>query len=179
MDNTIVTEEDSSFQIDLYPPENFSLVCPGVYRSSFPKKRHFPFIKKLKLKSIVTLILEDYPEINLQFLNENNIKLYQFGVPGNKEPFVDIPENIIAKALTVLVDSRNLPTLIHCNKGKHRTGCLVGCLRRLQGWTFTSIFDEYRRFSNPKARAMDQQFIELFNTDLVIYHEGYTPDWLI
>jgi hypothetical protein len=28
--------------------------------------------------------LEDYPQVNLDFLSENNIKLYQFGVAGNK-----------------------------------------------------------------------------------------------
>lgn len=31
-----------------------------------------------------TLILEDYPDQNLKFLEENDIKLFQFGVSGNK-----------------------------------------------------------------------------------------------
>ena len=89
-----------------------------------------------------TLILEDYPEVNKQFLKDNDIQFFQFGVPGNKEPFVDIPEDIIASALSVLMDRRNHPILIHCNKGKHRTGCLIGCLRKIQHWSFTSIFEE-------------------------------------
>jgi tyrosine-protein phosphatase SIW14 len=38
---------------------------------------------------------EDYPEANLKFMAENGIQLLQFGVPGNKEPFVDIPEETI------------------------------------------------------------------------------------
>ncbi|CAN0338469.1 unnamed protein product, partial [Scytosiphon promiscuus] len=33
--------------------------------------------------------------------------------------------------------------LVHCNKGKHRTGCLIGCFRRTQGWAVSSIFEEY------------------------------------
>jgi hypothetical protein len=37
-------------------------------------------------------------------------------VPGNKEPFIDIPDDKIALALTVLLDRRNHPILIHCNK---------------------------------------------------------------
>jgi len=77
---------------------------------------------------------------------------------------VDIPEDAIRDALLVLLDSRNHPILIHCNKGKHRTGCLVGCLRKLQRWSLTSIFDEYRRFAGTKVRVLDQQFIELFRT---------------
>ena len=35
-------------------------------------------------------------------------------LPGNKEPFVDIPEGLIADALQLLLDSRNYPILIHC-----------------------------------------------------------------
>jgi tyrosine-protein phosphatase SIW14 len=73
-------------------PENFSMVAPGIYRSSFPKRKNFTFLKKLQLKSVLTLILEDYPSINNTFLQENSIQLFQFGVAGNKEPFVDIPE---------------------------------------------------------------------------------------
>lgn len=89
-------------------------------------------------------------------------------------------------------DVRNHPLLIHCKRGKvlcdyfvlsafsydwnlqticasfdstvqHRTGCLVGCLRRLQRWCLSSVFDEYQRFAAAKARVTDQRFIELFD----------------
>ncbi|KAI8907038.1 tyrosine phosphatase family-domain-containing protein [Powellomyces hirtus] len=168
---------DDTADDELYPTENFNMIVKGVYRSAFPKKKNFSFLKKLGLKSILTLILEDYPDQNQKFMEENNIQLFQFGVAGNKEPFVDIPEDTICAALTVLLDRRNHPILIHCNKGKHRTGCLVGCLRKLQHWSHTSIFDEYRRFSHPKSRSMDQQFIELFDAARVEFDENYLPDW--
>jgi hypothetical protein len=38
---------------ELEPMENFTLVTPGVFRSSFPKKKNFSFLKKLKLKSVL------------------------------------------------------------------------------------------------------------------------------
>ncbi|KAG0236423.1 hypothetical protein BGW42_003581 [Actinomortierella wolfii] len=171
--------EAGSYQEDLCPPDNFNMVSTWIYRSSFPKKKHFPFLKKLGLKSILTLILEDYPEQNMKFLRENNITLFQFGIAGNKEPFVQIPDDKICAALAVLLDRRNHPILIHCNKGKHRTGCLIGCLRKLQQWSHTSIFDEYRRFSHPKSRSMDQQFIELFDGREAwkVIDPNWLPDW--
>jgi len=46
---------------------------------------------------------------------------------------------------------------------QHRTGCLVGCLRKLQKWCLSSIFDEYQRFAAAKARVSDQRFMELFD----------------
>ncbi|WOH05941.1 hypothetical protein DCAR_0625364 [Daucus carota subsp. sativus] len=46
---------------------------------------------------------------------------------------------------------------------QHRTGCAVGCLRKLQRWGLTSIFYEYQRFAAVKARVSDQRFMELFD----------------
>ncbi|KAH9315568.1 hypothetical protein KI387_024195, partial [Taxus chinensis] len=90
---------------------------------------------------------EPYSEANRDFIRNHGIKLFHFGIEGNKEPFVNIPENIIREALKVLLDARNHPVLIHCKRGKHRTGCLVGCLRKVQSWCLSSIFDEYQRFA--------------------------------
>ncbi|KAI9245634.1 protein-tyrosine phosphatase [Sporodiniella umbellata] len=115
----------------------------------------------------------------MKFLQEQNIKFLQFGIAGNKEPFVQIPEDKISAALAALLDKRNHPILIHCNKGKHRTGCLIGCLRKIQNWSHTSIFDEYRRFSHPKSRSMDQQFIELYDPNQVwpLVDRKHLPNW--
>ncbi|GAB4825206.1 Tyrosine-protein phosphatase dsp1 [Ancistrocladus abbreviatus] len=145
------------------PPLNFAMVDNGVFRSGFPDTANFTFLQSLGLRSIVYLCPEPYPEANKEFLKTNGIKLYQFGIEGYKEPFVNIPEDTIREALKILLDSRNHPVLIHCNRGKHRTGCLVGCLRKLQKWCLSSIFDEYQRFAAAKARLSDQRFIELFD----------------
>lgn len=163
---------------ELIAPDNFAMVSPGIYRSSFPKKKNFPFLKSLNLKIILTLVLEEYPEANAEFNKANGITLVQLGMPGNKEPFVDIPQEKMQEAVSVLLDTRNHPALIHCNKGKHRTGCLVGCLRKMCRWSLCSILDEYIRFSGAKARFMDQQFIELFDTTKVRLQLGYIPEWV-
>ncbi|PWN46580.1 hypothetical protein IE53DRAFT_382773 [Violaceomyces palustris] len=41
------------FDEELLPPDNFSMVNTWVYRSSFPKKKHFPFLRTLGLKSVL------------------------------------------------------------------------------------------------------------------------------
>lgn len=63
---------------------------------------------------------EPYPEENLEFLKREGILFFQFGMPANKEPFVSIPEDKIVAALSTILDVRNHPMLIHCNKGKVR-----------------------------------------------------------
>jgi len=149
----------------LIPPFNFSLVAKGIYRSGYPVEKNFGFLKKLNLRSVLYLCPEEYPKANREFLAQNGIRLLHFGMNGNKEPFKDIPEDKVRRALAALMDPKNHPLLIHCNKGKHRTGCVVGCLRKQQNWALTYIFDEYRRFAGTKSRIIDQQFIELFDLD--------------
>lgn len=163
---------------DITPPENFSPVIGQIYRSSFPRVENFEFLRdRLKLKSILVLIPEEYPLENVEFLNQSGIRLFQVGMSGNKEPFVNLPNDMLTKALEIVLNPANQPILIHCNRGKHRTGCLVGCIRKLQNWSLTMIFDEYRRFAFPKARALDQQFIEMYDDEEI---KGITREnnWL-
>lgn len=163
---------------EVIPPENFSHVCGEIYRSSFPRPENFEFLRdRLKLRSILVLIPEEYPAENMRFMEETGIKLFQVGMSGNKEPFVNIPSDLLTKALAIVLDPSNHPILIHCNRGKHRTGCLVGCIRKLQNWSLTMIFDEYRRFAFPKVRALDQQFIELYD-DREIIRLARERNWL-
>ncbi|KAG6717596.1 hypothetical protein I3842_04G108600 [Carya illinoinensis] len=172
-------EGDCHAEDSFIPPLNFAMVDNGIFRSGFPDFANFSFLQTLGLRSIIYLCPEPYPEANMEFLKSNGIKLFQFGIEGYKpfsdhilgsqnfyimlEPFVNIPDNMIHEALKVVLDVRNHPVLIHCKRGKHRTGCLVGCLRKFQSWCLTSVFDEYQRFAAAKARVSDQRFMELFD----------------
>ena len=153
----------SSPREPLVPTINFSMVCPGVYRSGYPTKKNYSFLCALRLRSILYLCPEDYAESNLKFCEENGIHVLRFPTEGNKEPFNDISEPLMHRILGAICDTRNMPLLIHCNKGKHRTGTVVACLRHLQGWSLVSIFEEYKRFASDKARVGDQQYVELYH----------------
>jgi hypothetical protein len=54
------------------------------HRSSFPKKKNFGFLVHVRIRTILTLVLEDYPIANTTFNQENGVQLIQCGVPGNK-----------------------------------------------------------------------------------------------
>ncbi|KAI9920808.1 hypothetical protein PsorP6_000941 [Peronosclerospora sorghi] len=60
---------------------------------------------------------------------------------------------------------------------KHRTGCVIGCMRKMENWSLTSIIDEYCRFAGPRMRLLDQQFIEFF-APTIEYDERQKPKWL-
>ncbi|KAJ9612449.1 tyrosine-protein phosphatase siw14 [Cladophialophora chaetospira] len=144
-------------------PVNFQTIAPGLYRSSYPQAPHFLELEKLNLKTIVTLVPQDLPEDYKKFMDKNNITHHHIPILANKDPEVYTTDEIVCKVLELMLDSANYPMLIHCNKGKHRTGCITASFRRVTGWTFDACIAEYERFSKPKDRALDKVFIERFN----------------
>ncbi|KAF2283095.1 hypothetical protein P3X46_017482 [Hevea brasiliensis] len=159
----IFERDDDNDGVVLVPPANFSRVEDGIFRSAFPQPPNFSFLETLNLRSIIYLCFEPYPQENMEFLRAYNIKLFQFGIEGKTEPSVSILRDTIMEALKVLIDVRNHPVLIHCKRGKHRTGCLVGCFRKLQNWCLPSVVEEYRHFAGAKSRVNDLKFIEAFD----------------
>jgi tyrosine-protein phosphatase SIW14 len=162
----------------IVPPVKFSLVCKGVYRGSHPNWRNFTFLNNLGLKTVLFLGAEDYPSRNLKFLRENDIRFISVPMQGNKEPFKTIPVEQMNEALRHITDTRNHPIYVHCSKGTHRTGTVIGCLRKLQRWCLTSIFEEYRIFAGAKSKQIDEQYIELFTLHSNLLNHGFVPDWL-
>ncbi|KAK4338864.1 hypothetical protein RND71_040326 [Anisodus tanguticus] len=161
----IILEEEQSHV--LVPPANFSVVEDNcIYRSGFPQPSNFPFLHSLNLRSIIYLCPEPYPEENFEFLRINKIKLFQFGIDGTKEPAA-IPRSAITEALKVLIDVRNHPVLIQCKRGKHRTGCLVGCLRKVQNWCDSSVVEEYKHFAGSKWRETDVRYLESYDVSCI------------
>jgi len=150
---------------NLLAPDNFAMVEPGVYRSAFPRSKNIGFLKSLGLKSVVSLVPEDYPQDMADFYEENDIKLLSHGLYGNKWPFKQINEDALRNVVSCVLNPNNRPMLIHCNKGKHRTGTVVGCLRKIRKWAISAIFREYILYAAPKVRLEDQMLIEAFEYD--------------
>ncbi|KAJ2737908.1 tyrosine-protein phosphatase required for protection against superoxide stress (By similarity) [Coemansia sp. BCRC 34301] len=113
----------------------------------------------------------------MNFVDDQEIELHHLGVLESGNASDPITEDMILEAFNLILDKKNHPMAIMCNIGRHRTGTVVGCLRKLQRWNLASIFEEYRRFAGPKVRILNEQFIELFDTDLVRIPVD-PPEWL-
>lgn len=68
----------------------------------------------------------------------------------------------MASILEIVLDRQNYPLLIHCNHGKHRTGCVVAVVRKLSGWNSDRVVDEYKTYAAPKVRECDVDYITSF-----------------
>ncbi|EGW32773.1 tyrosine phosphatase [Spathaspora passalidarum NRRL Y-27907] len=172
----------------LVPPLNFSLVEDTIYRSGFPMPINYPFLNTLKLKTIIYLgdlghekkekkkdkhgtgeIMQNYQD----WLNTTDITFHNLLVESSQEPFNKREEHeqtikSLTIALQLMLNKENFPMLIHSNKGKHRTGLVVGLMRKLlQGWCLSGIFEEYEKFAMGKSEY-DLELIELWQPELYV-----------
>ncbi|KAJ3285569.1 tyrosine-protein phosphatase required for protection against superoxide stress (By similarity) [Borealophlyctis nickersoniae] len=153
------------------------MVEEDLYRSGQPNELNFPLLEKLGLRTVIYLAPEEPTQRFLNFIDDQEIKLHHLGIITPQTAWDPISEEVVLEALELILDPRNYPLMIMCNLGRHRTGTVVGCLRKLQRWNLTSIFEEYRRYAGPKVRVLNEQFIELFDTDLVRVPVNH-PEWV-
>ena len=161
---------ESTSEFIVNPPDNYAVVAANVYRFSTPSKPHLSFLKRLNLCTLIHLSPESIPVSVTSFLQSENIRVIPLGMKygwGRGKDWRVLPEEVIKEALEAVLDVTNHPIAICCTSGFFETGVVVGCLRRLQGWNFMSIVAEYRSFAGVKARFVNEQFIELFDTELI------------
>ncbi|TNY19890.1 tyrosine phosphatase family-domain-containing protein [Rhodotorula diobovata] len=177
----------------LFPPLNFSMILPGVYRSGHPHKTNFPFLDSLNLRSIMYLSPEDYRHDTHSWAQERGLDIFHVRVDVSKDPTVEVDEALVREALEKVLDERNLPILLHDNKGRHLPSILAALLRFVTDWTLEAALDEYRVFLPPeddwvrekpgkskkeKERAADLQLIARFPLDSLTYDPQHAPPWL-
>jgi len=152
------------------PPNNFSPVERRLYRSASPLPMSFPFLKLLGIKTIIWLASEDPNDLVLDFVDDNDIRLEHLGLlTEGIKPWDPIHTSTVQEALELIIDLDNHPVLMCCGMGRHRTGAVVGCLRKLQGWSFASLVDEYQRFTGLKSeRSNVELMVENFDLTAII-----------
>ncbi len=163
----------------LVPPVNFGMVEEGVYRMGQPGVVNLPFLQTLGLRTLVWLAVEEPKAPLRSFASAHHIQIHHLGFSEGGNPWDPLTEALVIEALQVVVDGgQNYPLAISCDMGRHRTGTVVGCLRRLQGWNLASVTEEYRRYAGARNwRVLNELHIETFNTDGVKLPASH-PLWL-
>lgn len=125
---------------------------------------------------------DDNP-LDLRFLH--SIKSPQHTTSSAASPFFSssssptLTEELVKDSLQILLNASYHPVLVTDTSGIHEIGVLLGCLRKLQRWNFATILLEYRHFAGNRARATNERFVEMFDTDLITYpEEEKLPYWL-
>lgn len=160
----------------LYPPFRFGVVEEEVYRGAYPRDKNFQFLKRLNLKTVLSLIPEQPTEGLVKFCFENGINNLWIPVSKPKEN-VPLSYSKIIRCLQVLMHIENSPVYIHCLDGTVVTGMVVACLRKLQLWPVSMAMTEYLRFiSDEVVTPEEKEFVGKFNSPIEI-PVGF-PSWL-
>ncbi|QPG73722.1 hypothetical protein FOA43_001035 [Brettanomyces nanus] len=162
----------------LVPPDNFALVEDGIYRCSKLDPINHSFVDTLNLKSVVWMDEERPTRLLSQYIEENKIILYhvvdssilqddeELGNTKNQDWMVLKPE-LISRVFQILLDSTHNHNCLLVDKSE----VVVGILRHIERWCYSSIANEYRLFSANKANYNVESFLELINVELVPYEE--------
>ncbi|CAH0488856.1 hypothetical protein KXD40_002096 [Peronospora effusa] len=154
----------------LNPPLFFEIVEDQVYRSNKCDASSFPFLATLQLNTVVYLSYDDLSRELAAFFAEKNINVIHLGMKYRTvlSQWQGISEGMAKETVECILDQRRHPILVMCKTGVHFAGTMIGCLRRLQNWSMTSTIDKYRNIAGSvKTRFENEQFIELFDVDLV------------
>ncbi|GAA5900339.1 uncharacterized protein JCM6883_002813 [Sporobolomyces salmoneus] len=185
----------------LFPPLCFSTVLPGVFRSGHPNRHNSPYLDSLALKSIMYLSTDEYRSDTYNWANERGLNIFHIRIDVSKDPTVEVDADLVAEALEKVLDSRNLPILIHDNKGRILPSLISAILRLLTNWTLESALLEYRSFLPPaedwvsdieskgnkerlgkpkkeKERIGDIQLIDRFPLERLRFDLEFAPSWL-
>jgi protein tyrosine/serine phosphatase len=108
--------------------DNFAKVSEALYRGAQPTREGFVELKKMGVKTIVSL---------RAFHSDKDL------LAGTGLKYIDIPcdaahpetEDMV-KFLKVVEDPANQPVFVHCQYGSDRTGCAVAVYRMVvENWT--------------------------------------------
>lgn len=150
-----------------------------MYRSKQIYPNSFAYLRQLKLRTLVKLTPETPFKAVVSFCDEQNINLVHLGARKWKADtsWKPVTDELIKEALEIALDATQHPVLFMCSSGVHQTSTVVACLRRLQHWNMTSILVELS-LGLTSAKYANEQFIELFDTDLVTL-PAQLPDWFV
>ncbi|KAK4541233.1 hypothetical protein LTR36_008149 [Oleoguttula mirabilis] len=164
----------------LIPPPNYGATKSGaVYRSAFPQDRNIDFLSGLDVKTVLCLVGTEPSDHYNQWIQHGGIKRLRVDIAANKEGKMKTTWDSLCEALLIVMDCTNYPLHIHCNQGRHRTGCVIACFRKIQRWPIEDILAEYRAYANPKAREGDIDLIRAFDPEAVFEYakfHGYLDD---
>jgi tyrosine-protein phosphatase OCA6 len=160
----------------LIPPFRLSIVEEGLFRGAYPRSRNLRFLKRLKLKTLISLLPNEPSKDLKDFCAQYNITHLSYPIKKPKDE-ITISPSLVAQILEICIEPKNLPLYIHCLDGAIITGVVCMCLRKLQNWNLSVTFTEYTRFTRSHSiSSAESEFVETFKAEIRI--PRIIPQWL-
>lgn len=103
---------------------NFRKINESLYSGGLPKPEGLVRIKKIGIKTIISL-RNEIPQYEKSFIQKNNIELIKIPLSIYKRP----TDEQILKFLKTTLTKEKQPVFIHCKDGRDRTGAIIAVYR--------------------------------------------------
>lgn len=164
--------------------ENATGSSQSVYRGSFPRSRHLFFLRRLRIKTILSLTpkpIESVDKEVSEWCEKHNVTVRHIRCDKPKDDGGGLSRENAAKALTHVLDKRNLPLYIHCLDGLSVSTLLVAVLRKVQAWSTAAIQNEMVRALGQDEDILTYQlgFVDRFGKPegVRLPPRRFMPDW--
>ncbi len=143
---------------DVPPIPNFHPVNDHIYRSAQLPPSAYRALAKMGVKTIVDLRVVDMQEAaaaQAAGIQYANIPLDGFAAPTDDQ---------ITQVLAILDDSSKWPVLVHCRRGKDRTGTVVACYRISHDrWDNEKALNEAKLYGMSRLEKGMQKYVLNFH----------------
>lgn len=132
--------------------ENFRQVDKNLYRCGVPSDEDMAAFARLGIKTDISLQFtggSEAPVVKHEsaVAKQLGIKFVNIPLPFGKEP----PAAMVKKYFDIFADEANLPAIVHCKRGRDRTGTMVAIYRiQENGWSNEKAFAEQESFGFKK-----------------------------
>jgi len=160
------------------PPLRFNMVEEGLYRGAYPTLRSLRFLRRLKLRTILSLIPEEPTSDLSEFCSKEHIQLRYIHCDKFKGDKVTLSPQDVMSVLDAMVNPEIHPLYVHCLDGRNVVGVCCMQLRRVQGWAPEAYKREHLRWTRDiDACGMEAGFL-LEMPITVLSLPVKTPLWL-
>lgn len=166
-----------ALQRQLIPPFRYAIVEDAFFRGAYPTIKNFRFLRRLHLKTLVSLTPEAHPNRDMrEFCEHERITVHNIFVDKFQDG-VTLTNAKVIQVLQIIIRPENLPVYVHCLDGTHVTGVVVMCFRKLQSWNLSTSTAEFCQFEKDGEISREEsQFVESFRGEIEV--PPAIPKWL-
>ncbi len=143
---------------------NLRVLRPGVfYRSGQPRGVGLPVLGLMGVKTVVTLRskMDEEAQVEAAWCRRHGVRFVRLPLKSAPEAIDDT----VAEILAIVADPQNHPILVHCARGKERSGLISAVFRmELDGWSNPKALKEmYDRGLEPGSWPTFEDYVWHYN----------------
>eukprot|EP00808_Paulinella_micropora_P001291 g70938.t1 len=131
---------------DTLCPFRYARVESQLHRGAYPTLKNFRFLRRLALKTILSLTPEEPTQDLVRFCELERINTVHVCLNPKIVGKKGVTAEVLQQVMQVLLDADNYPVYMHCLDGGRVTGTFVMCVRKLQHWALPAAKLEFLRF---------------------------------